>query len=560
MSMDEKFDGNLIKIFLDSGLLLSPDFFSSGSKGEEVLKKIKERRIEDGPFIINKDLIPALTNGKNVADINWLEFEKSKVMIEKGIDNRAYWTFLDILNYNVDLRTKEKLDLMIKEIKREDIVVEKEIEKEANNNIGSVVVLRNFNHIPRKIGVKDFVSCLKARYEFFKKILQNRKGMENLVSVNRLREQDNVGVVGLVYDIKKSKSGSIILTLEDSTGMCKVLISNSNINRNGSNFGFNGNGVNLGELICNDEVIGVSGIYKNNLLIARNIFFPDVAINNEKKFSDEEVYAAFISDVHVGSSFFYEKEFNRFVEWVNGDYEGESGEIGRKVRYLFVIGDLIDGVGVFPNQESYLIVKDVREQYKKAAEIFSRIRKDVKIVICPGQHDAVRRAEPQPILDREYADDFYKMENVVLVSNPALVNIGATKNFEGFNVLMYHGASFHYYINNIPLLRELNARDSPSYLLKLLLQKRHLAPSHTSTTFLPADNDPLVIDKVPDIFVSGEMHRSEVSNYNGVITINCSCWQSMTDFQEKTGNNPDPCKVPVLNLKNREVRIVKFIE
>ena len=39
-----------------------------------------------------------------------------------------------------------------------------------------------------------------------------------------------------------------------------------------------------------------------------------------------------------------------------------------------------------------------------------------------------------------------------------------------------------------------------------------------------------------------------------------SCWQSITPFEEKVGNNPDPCKVPVLNLKTREIKIMDFSE
>ena len=76
--------------------------------------------------------------------------------------------------------------------------------------------------------------------------------------------------------------------------------------------------------------------------------------------------------------------------------------------------------------------------------------------------------------------------------------------------------------------------------------------------FLDIVKTRLVIDKVPDIFVCGEMHRSDVSSYNGVLTINCSCWQAKTEFQEKTGNNPDPAKVPLLNLKTTAIKILNF--
>ena len=72
--------------------------------------------------------------------------------------------------------------------------------------------------------------------------------------------------------------------------------------------------------------------------------------------------------------------------------------------------------------------------------------------------------------------------------------------------------------------------------------------------------DFMVIKKIPDIFVSGHLHNPDVSVYNNVITINASCWQATTDFQVKVGNLPDPCKVPVLNLRTRKVEVLDFNE
>ena len=49
-----------------------------------------------------------------------------------------------------------------------------------------------------------------------------------------------------------------------------------------------------------------------------------------------------------------------------------------------------------------------------------------------------------------------------------------------------------------------------------------------------------------------------MSSYNGVLIIANSCWQARTPFEEKIGNEPDPAKVPVLNLKTRELKIYDF--
>ena len=91
-----------------------------------------------------------------------------------------------------------------------------------------------------------------------------------------------------------------------------------------------------------------------------------------------------------------------------------------------------------------------------------------------------------------------------------------------------------------------------------LLMNRHLAPTHSSTLYFPSEEDPLIIKKAPDIFLSGHTHKSAVSYYNNILTISSSSWESMTAFQERMGNEPDFCKVPMLNLKTREVKILDF--
>jgi len=73
-----------------------------------------------------------------------------------------------------------------------------------------------------------------------------------------------------------------------------------------------------------------------------------------------------------------------------------------------------------------------------------------------------------------------------------------------------------------------------------------------------AEKDPLVITEVPDVLCTGEVHRLDIENYNGVLIITGSCWQAQTPFEEKVGNIPDPAKVPVLNLKSRELKIFYF--
>ncbi|MEK6822724.1 MAG: DNA polymerase II small subunit, partial [Nanoarchaeota archaeon] len=54
------------------------------------------------------------------------------------------------------------------------------------------------------------------------------------------------------------------------------------------------------------------------------------------------------------------------------------------------------------------------------------------------------------------------------------------------------------------------------------------------------------------------IHKSSFLNYRGVTIISGSCFQARTKFQEKVGHNPDPCRVPIVNLQTREVSVLNF--
>ena len=183
----------------------------------------------------------------------------------------------------------------------------------------------------------------------------------------------------------------------------------------------------------------------------------------------------------------------------------------------------------------------------------------IKIIICPGNHDAVRLAEPQPVLDKGFAKPLYELPNVTMVSNPSVVNIHASEGFSGFDVLLYHGYSFDYYVANVDALRNAGGYDRADLIMKFMLKRRHLAPTHASTPYIPdCRQDALVIDRVPDIFATGHIHKSIAANYCATTMICGSCWQAKTAYQEKVGHHPEPSRVPIINLQTREVKILRF--
>ena len=76
------------------------------------------------------------------------------------------------------------------------------------------------------------------------------------------------------------------------------------------------------------------------------------------------------------------EDFGRFLKWINCELGNESQkQIASKVKYIFILGDLVDGCGVYPDQEKELVIKDIKEQYKACADFLSKIPKKIKLII-----------------------------------------------------------------------------------------------------------------------------------------------------------------------------------
>lgn len=500
------------------------------------------------------------------------DFDSVKLILEKIIDhtNKKLIT-KDIFQENKEKVTKFFLDLPsdkqegLKELKiklglrieisgkktnpsnypDKKIIQTKDFD--SNKSLNEIKVFPHDTTPKEKIEVKHFVKHYVNRFCKIRDVLKGSPELNNLLSINKIsgNRQTN-SIIGIVYDKKITKNKNILLEVEDLTGRIKVLITKNRPET-----------YEKAEDIALDSVLGFRGSGNRDIFFVNEVVFPDV-INPERKKSSVEEHALFIGCIHVGSKLFLEDNFLKFIDYLNGKIPNTPDF--DKIKYLFVVGDLVAGIGVYPNQERELEIKDIEGQYLRIAELFGKIRKDIKLIILPGNHDCVRIMEPQPILDERYAWPLYNLKNAVFTTNPSWVNIGAKKDFSGFNVLSYHGYSFSYYASTIPSLISQDAINSPTKIMKYLLKNRHLAPTHSSTQHSPSEKDGLLIDEIPDIFVSSHIHKSAVAYHNNILTISTSCWEHLTSFQEKMGNKPDFCKVPLFNLKTRQIKILDFYD
>jgi len=394
----------------------------------------------------------------------------------------------------------------------------------------------------KKLEVKDFVGNFRARYRSLQRILMDHTELRsNLIGISKIgNERQGLSIIGIVTEKRITKNKNLIIKFEDMTGEISGVVKHDNVEL-----------FSKADELMLDDVVGVRASGNRDLLFIHDIIFPD-SIKLEKVRFEEDFNIAFLSDVHCGSDKHLGKEFERFLEWINSEDED-----AKKVKYLFFVGDNVDGVGIFPGQEDRLDLKSMEEQYGLLESYLRRVPKRITMFMCAGQHDATRVAEPQPVISKKYAPGLYEIENLVLVTNPSLVKF--YEKGKEFKVLMYHGAGVHSFVSEITELREMKAYQCPAKIFRHCLKRRHLAPSHGDVVYIPnAENDPLVIEEVPDVLATGDMHHLDIDNYNGVLIICSSCWQSTTDFEEKVGHIPDPSKVPILNLKTREIKVFDF--
>lgn len=390
--------------------------------------------------------------------------------------------------------------------------------------------------------IQDYLRYFQDRFKRMEKLLRQRMDVKAAASItDALKAPPNtkLKIVGMVTEKRESKQRTI-LTVEDLEGSITVLVPQNAPEELQQK----------ARLIMLDQVLCLSTAKtRGTLLIAEDIIFPDIAQRPQHK-APEPVYAVLTSDMHVGSSKFQREAFNRFVLWLNGKY-GDDGmrEMASHIKYVMIAGDIVDGVGIYPNQIRELAVKDVYKQYRLAARFIEQIPDYIEVIISPGNHDTSRKSLPQPAISNIFLETLQEARNVHSVGDPCYLSLHEVE------ILVYHGRSLDDVISTVPGM----SPNQPERAMKLLLQGRHLAPMYGGKTMLSSESkDYLVIERVPDIFHAGHIHALGYCNYRGVLIVNSGGWQEQTGYMQRLGFTPTPGRVPVVNLQTLEVTIVPF--
>ncbi len=387
--------------------------------------------------------------------------------------------------------------------------------------------------------LENLIAYFKSRYEKLANILKRRPELRDSTKIADIDDsQESLSLILMVREIRTSKNGHKIVEFEDDTGTISILFTNKNEELFAE-----------AEKLVKDEVVGVIANKSNDsgFAFGQQIINPGVVRIPEKEM---DFGIVFLSDVHIGSLTFLEDAFQRFIDWINCEYGSEEQrKVAEDVKYLIIGGDIVDGIGVYPNQDKELAIKDITLQYNEAAKFLGNIRSDIKIIIAPGNHDASRVAEPQPAVPMEYAKALYELDNVEFISNPGVVSL------DGINVLIYHGRSF----DDLVMAVKGFTHERNDILMEELLKKRHLAPIYGERTPLASElEDYLVIDEIPDVFHTGHVHINTYKKFKGIHLINSGTFQTQTEFQKIYNIEPTPAEVPVLH--KGKYKHFKFID
>lgn len=401
-------------------------------------------------------------------------------------------------------------------------------------------------------GVEGYISLFRSRYEKSMRILSLRPDSRRITRVKTLKKKNTdtgnqkpymryeqfsglsstMVVAGLVMSRQLKRHG-LEIVIDDFSGDLHAMGTTEDIKKQGS-------------LITTDQMVmlELENSGKSQSFAIKNIISPDIPDHLPNR-AKSESYVVLISDLHVGSTYFMETAFMKFLNWISA----ADDEIVRKIKFLCIGGDLIDGIGIFPNQDKELLELNINSQMSHVIDLLSRIPKHINVFVIPGNHDPGRRALPQPSIPRQNSEKLYTFQNFKMLGNPSLIELNGVK------ILMYHGQSLDDIIGTIPDL----SYAKPAEAMKVLLRARHLSPIYGERTpIAPEQEDHMVITEVPDIFHSGHIHVLDAQNYRGTLIVNSGTWQGQTNFQRTMGIIPNPGVAVIVDLSTLQPFIMDF--
>ncbi len=502
-----------VSLTIEAGYQLNKeafDFLNSLSKTEDPIKLMEEtiKKLETIPektLFINKNLLE----------------EVAKETLPKILEEKPQLAPLP----EPPLEAKETFHAYAKDIDTDIKIIQDPTEKICESGT-----------------LEEYLHYFQDRFERIEKILRRRIDTKNALTISdalKASVNSKVKIICMVTEKRESKQ-RLFLRVEDLEASATVLVSpskNQTVMKKARN-------------LLSDQVVCITAVKaRNDLLIAKDIIWPDTP-QRKPNTASMPVHAALISDLHVGSKMFMKEAFTRFLLWLNGKFgNAKMKKLASHVKYVIIAGDIVDGIGVYPKQIEELTIKDIYEQYRMASKFIEEIPDYIELIIIPGNHDASRKALPQPAIPQEYAEPLHETRKVYSLGNPSILSL------HNVELLLSHGRSLDDVVSVAPDV----GFNTPEKAMRLLLQTRHLAPVYGGKTpIAPEKRDFMVIESPPDILHCGHVHVLKYGLYRGTLLVNSGAWQEQTKYQEEMGLVPTPGIIPVVNLQKLEVTPINF--
>lgn len=381
--------------------------------------------------------------------------------------------------------------------------------------------------------LEGYIEYFRNRYVKVSRIFSER-GIPHIQVANlaTLPEKEQANIVGMIREKREVKE-RVFLDVEDLSGSASLLVPQS----------ADAKLKDAVRLLVEDLVCAFT-VKKTGANVVQDIILPEIPFSQPRG-GEEDVYAVFTSDMHFGSKSLIHPLLAKFERWLRCEIgDAKQREIASKTKYLVIAGDLVEGIGVYPEQLNDLEVISIQDQYEMAANYLNQLPPHIEVIVSPGNHDATQQALPQPFPSAQVAQRLHSIPRIHLAPNPCMVSL------HGVRVLVYHGQAIEDIAQRVAGVKITEPVKAMEYMLKV----RHLAPIYGGKTpIAPQVEDNLVIQEVPQIMVVGHIHVFDVGNYRGTLLIGAGAWQKQTDYQVKLGITPTPGIVAAVNLKTLEV-------
>ncbi len=546
--MNNLFDEYLKKIGIE--IITSAFFLSSDEEISftEKFKYFKDNGVEF--FFFDNNIHQIIDNmNKDECSIGWLKNFNFFLLKNVFISNHEFAK--DMLNLIIDGKKK-----IFENAKKDDYDLKLDLSKKIKKY--KINLLYDCNLEGIEGNVNDFVIHFNNRLRYYHKIISEKNILKNTYRISNLKDilepKEQISIIGLLTSIEFTAKGHVIMIIEDRSGYVKCILKNEKLN---DRFKL--------DRLCLDEGIGISGKMGNNVLWIDDIVTVDDCNNKY----DEPIKlnttnlnhkVLLTSDFHIGSKDFDYVSFYKLLKFLNS-LTGNSklDNLAKEIETIIIPGDLVYGIGKFEHEHSELLINETAIQYELVHVLLKQIPEDKCIIIIPGNHDVSRIQEPQTKIPYDFAHSLYRMDNVILLSNPSSFEL-YNEEKTPLSFYLYHGSSIHYYALNIEYLQKIK-EDKKRLIetVKFFIDKKHISPTHNFTPYVCESlEDGLRLDKNYDFFLYGHTHYIDNTDYKNCSIINCGTFSKQTLAQKENNINPDVGKCILIDTKTRKLKILNF--